>query len=129
MSLPPVQGSSFPRTISTLASATRSTIEAEIVYDDLLALERAHAKRLHSVRTLHSRRAIIGRTKNRRGSIGGIGGGQGGGAGSDNNIANQADSDLEDNEGGNAMEEDEQGVSEEEEELEEEEREEEEEEE
>ena len=119
MSLPPVQGSSFPKTISTL-SATRSTIEAEIIYDDLLALERAHAERLHIVRTLHSRRPIIGKTKNRRGNNGSIGGE--GGAGSDNNITNQAESDLEDNdvaEGGNAMEEDEQGVSEEEEEEEE----------
>ena len=118
MSLPPVQGSSFPRTISTL-SATRSTIEAEIIYDDLLALER-HTRNVYTSRTLHSRRPIIGKTKNRRGNNGSIGGE--GGAGSDNNITNQAESDLEDNdvaEGGNAMEEDEQGVSEEEEEEEE----------
>ena len=115
MSFPPVQGSNFPRIISSL-SATRSTIEAEIIYDDLFALERAHAKRLHSVKTFHSRRAIIGKTKNRRGGIGDVGG-----TGRDNNIRNQADSDLEDNdaEGGNAMEED--AVSEEEEEEEEEE--------
>ena len=39
MSFPPVQGSNFPRIISSL-SATRSTIEAEIIYDDLFALER-----------------------------------------------------------------------------------------
>ena len=116
MSFPPLQGSNFPRIISSL-SATRSTIEAEIIYDDLFALERAHAKRLHSVKTFHSRRAIIiGRTKNRRGGIGDVGG-----TGRDNNITNQADSDLEDNdaEDGNAMEED--AVSEEEEEEEEEE--------
>jgi len=56
------------------------------------------------------------KTKNRRGGIGDVGG-----TGRDNNITNQADSDLEDNdaEDGNAMEED--AVSEEEEEEEEEE--------